>query len=119
MQLTKEQAIEEHRKMWNWIADHVEEVKPIFAFEIKCKYLYEILCVEQIIHADCFCCDYTYHSNSTCKECILDWNDTVNGCCSGLNKGLYGRFLYNIEELRNYKEASNIARQIANLSERS
>lgn len=24
MQLTKKQAIEEHRKMWNWIADQYE-----------------------------------------------------------------------------------------------
>ena len=25
MQLTKEQAIKEHRKMWNWIADQYEQ----------------------------------------------------------------------------------------------
>ena len=29
MELTREEAISKHRKMWNWIADRIEEEKVI------------------------------------------------------------------------------------------
>lgn len=34
MELTREEAISKHRKMWNWIADRIEEEKNIKISEI-------------------------------------------------------------------------------------
>lgn len=57
MKLTKEQAIEEHRKMWNWIADQYEEgcAKDIHA--LKSEYMGETEIEGRLLH-NCFCCEY-------------------------------------------------------------
>lgn len=81
MKLTKEQAIREHRKMWNWLAEHPD----------KCKSDYLELNNFGHINNDCFLCEYSNQNNGRfCdKDCILHWGNT-NGCCEEGNiLGLY------------------------------
>lgn len=102
MGLTREQAIAEHRKMWNWIADERKKGSMVN----KVDYLqshgfdrYEML-------SDCFLCTYTM---KVCFECPLKWK---NGLCF-INGSEYERFCD--DDVRN----SHIwARKIANLPER-
>lgn len=91
MKLTREQAIKEHRKMWNWLAEHPEKLKEDYL-----KYH------EQFGHifCDCFLCEYS-HQNSGyyCGEdCLCDWGE-VNDCIRSSQKlGLYGLYC----KLKNY-----------------
>ena len=53
-ELTREQAIAEHRKMWNWIADNLESMK-MSVYTLK-----QMYCNENewnLLH-NCFLCDY-------------------------------------------------------------
>ena len=61
MQLTKEQAIIEHRKMWNWIADQyknrtdlLNETEDVEGLK-KC-YIDTVFPNERV-ECNCFCCD--------------------------------------------------------------
>ena len=77
MKLTKQQAIEGHRKMWNWIADEIEKRKHTCRiFNLKMIY-----CHENVLNLqnDCFCCEYTDSIDNTCDSCILDWG--ITGDC--------------------------------------
>lgn len=95
--LTREQAIEEHRKMWNWIADEIEKSEGSKSlrglFYIKRKYLHQFEGTDFYdIYYDCFLCEYCeytlYPNNSPSKYtdikcddgklCPLKWK---NGCC--------------------------------------
>lgn len=59
MELTKEQAIEKHRKMWNWIADQYENGRVGNIHAMKQEYIdiEETEYRERILH-NCFCCEY-------------------------------------------------------------
>ena len=134
MQLTKEQAIQMHRKMWNWIADAYENgiIRPIQ--EAKKEYLN--ITGNENISGDCFLCDYTGPSDCNhnyafdCSKCLLDWGTPTNSsategfCVDKLyyndEDGLYGQLLGLTDENSTYccKDAANLARQIANLPER-
>lgn len=106
MKLTKQQAIEGHRKMWNWIANEIEERKHIYKI-INLKMIY---CHENVLNLrnDCFCCECADSIDDTCGSCILDWG--ITGDC-GL---LYGKVVH----ATSWKEQVKLARQIANLPER-
>lgn len=87
MELTREQAIKEHRKMWNWLAEHPEKYKDDY-FEIH---------HEQFGHINnyCFLCEYNSQNDGYyCdKDCLCDWGE-INGCVGSPPKvGLYD--LYN------------------------
>lgn len=41
MDLTKEQAIQEHRKMWNWIADQYKNGCIKYIYEVEQRYIDE------------------------------------------------------------------------------
>lgn len=81
MELTREQAIEEHRKMWNWLAEHPEKDKGGYL---------ELNDFEHV-NSECFLCYYSRQNEGECcgEECIIDWGDT--GGCMGttFNSGLY------------------------------
>jgi len=121
MELTREQAIEEHRKMWNWIADNIEEIRPEFAVEIKMRYLTNIRKLDEPINNHCFCCEYAlfmaHKYAGICIYCPLEWYNEENLCANLMADGLYDAFRTHIL-LKQYNEASIIARQIANLQER-
>lgn len=86
MELTREQAIKEHRKMWNWLAEHPEKYKDDY-FEIH---------HEQFGHInnDCFLCEYSSQNSGYCcnEDCLCDWGET--GCVgSSQNMGLYDLYI--------------------------
>lgn len=127
-------AIENHRKMWNWIADAYESGRVSPVPELKQEYL-DMTGNENIL-GHCFLCDYAGYSSAgcnysyDCSKCLLDWGTPSNssvteGFCMDrlyLNDedGLYGqliRLAYSKEV--DFKERSDIARKIANLPVRS
>lgn len=131
--ITKRQAIEEHRKMWNWIADETKKQK-------KC-----IDKIDYIMHAQldrlkdyqllqtrehCFCCVYNrneYNKKSNpekfdCTNCPIDWNSkTKSYMCEHTDidnwDGLYSKWSEAWDN-NDYRAASEIARKIANLPEK-
>lgn len=139
-------AIENHRKMWNWIADAYESemwnriadayesgVVPSVG-QLKQKYL-DMTGNENIL-GNCFLCDYAGSSPGDsnyaydCSKCLLDWGTPSNssvteGFCMDrlyLNDedGLYGQLIGLVySKPRDFKEKSDIARKIANLPVRS
>lgn len=121
--LTKEQAIAEHRKMWNWIADRLEEAEELKndgdfksdlynILKLKRKYI-EIRGFKNIL-CDCFCCEYEYQQKTRmddvykgyCSLCPLLWGteDKVNiGFCEkGMDMSDFKR-KYNIDFLTPFK----------------
>lgn len=135
MQLTKEQAIQEHRKMWNWIADQYKKCSKADVSNLKRIYLHEKNM--EGIHGHCFLCNYAGNNESSygnyafnCDQCLLQWpvpedSNIEDGYCVDKynlndNYGLYGMLEegYNENGSRlTFKEKENIARQIANLPE--
>lgn len=125
MELTKEKAIEEHRKMWNWIADKLLEPET----QEKQKNVHVLkrdYCRKNhlnILHA-CWCCEYDWqyvHIYKRCSNCPLEWGteDEWDGYyCECINESGLWLIANNLAGNRKYKEASEIARQIANLSEK-
>ena len=133
MKLTKTEAIQEHRKMWEWIANFIEGKKTVCLpvcngcfdiVDIKRKYTSEHFPSEILINA-CFLCTYdTIVSNGTCEYCPVDFSHINCGTLDGCLHGLYGKaskaydkFLDNPTR-DNAKAAAEICRQIANLPER-
>ena len=131
MELTKKQAVENHRKMWNWIADQLERddnTKDVIDLK-------EAYCKENnysLIH-DCFCCEYAKsayreYDKNNCLYCPILWgsenhsNNLISHYCEpkgSLNSNMLSWYkAYKLSSARQYKEASEIARQIANLPER-
>lgn len=77
MKLTFNEAIANHRKMWNWIADETEKRKRIIT-----KYIYfKENDIKECNHL-CFCCQYTVDNREfarnmaeirDCRLCPIDW----------------------------------------------
>ena len=69
IKLTKQQAIEGHRKMWNWIADEIERQKSECCIPL----LKQCYCYKNklTLIEDCFCCEYNNHYIK-CQKCPLD-----------------------------------------------
>lgn len=125
MEFTKEQAITEHRKMWNWIADMIEEKKEVQEIRnLKKKYCDIHFEYENIINY-CFLCHYDHMRNDAydryCSLCPLEWeSDAANFMCLDAktkcdNKGLYDLCC---DEDDNYIKQATLAREIAELKER-
>lgn len=126
-ELTKEQAIAEHRKMWRWIAEETEKRREIV---YKGEYLIKYFPDDDIYYS-CFCCEYAIQKmlfendrgskiDNKCTFCPIDWGGEVNAfMCerkdlSTKNRGLY--FLW--VRTNDWKEAAELAREIAELPER-
>lgn len=136
MVLTKEQAIENHRKMWNWIADQYELGYEKSIDNLKRVYG-DLFYPYKRILGNCFCCDYagkSYDSDwiAECSKCPLKWpSDEKEGMCSDghhfislkngrpIPSGLYGVLCDNdVGAFKlSKKEKVEIARMIANLPE--
>ena len=117
MNLTREQAIAEHRKMWNWIADQMGIFKTVFdIYTLKDLYL-ETFKQMSIYPVDsCFLCEYARkerykkHYGITCDYCPITRADG-DGCLGGL--------YYAVCRAETWQEQAALARQIANLPERT
>ena len=119
MELTREEVIVEHRKMWNWIADKLEseDCEEYYSADyIKDSYLNHRYGEENhSLTFNCFLCEYDFYMcGRHCEYCPLDWGNVP---CAYSN-GLYTRFAKLIGDGRLYKDAATIARQIANLPEK-
>ena len=145
--LTKEEAIAEHRKMWNWIADRLENFDDIrkHVFQYKQEYIKKKF-PDSYVYNYCFCCQYAKQEvdndifKNYCIYCPLCWGTEANTdkffCerCNcdipvedlslfdsneeyGLEYGLWS-YVQRLTENHCYDEAAKVARQIANLPER-
>ena len=108
--MTREEAIENHRKMWNWIADETEKRKKIVFIE---EYF-----IEHNLNScflDCYCCHYTHINRSpNCETCPVAWGGETGICID--KDSPYFRF--SSTQYYDYKNAAKYAREIANLPER-
>lgn len=107
--LTKKEAVQKHRAMWNWIADYIEKKKEEQCIpELKFMYLEE---QDETPSFSCYCCEYNEQLDNDCEFCPVIW---------GLNSGCYGeKSLYRqCMCATTWSKQAAIARQIANLPER-
>lgn len=116
MELTREQAIAEHRKMWNWIADEIEKENHVFDIEeLKDLYLGVFKKMSICPIERCFLCEYSMEqlnktgNGVTCDHCPVIKADGY-GCLGGLH--------YEVCRSYTWQEQAKLARQIANLPER-
>lgn len=129
MILTKEQAIIEHRKMWNWIADQyknrtdlLNETEDVEGLK---KYYIDTVFPNEWVECNCFCCEYDVKFGGICDQCPVEWNSVcdINMCLykDYGKKNLYGElFDVNHDGCFNcdFSYCADLARQIANLPER-
>lgn len=111
MNLTREQAIAEHRKMWNWIADDIERLKTVCKITVlKSDYFMKSKFKNEAILSWCFLCEYSYR-NKGCESCPVNSPTKGTGCLNGL--------YYLVCRSETWQEQATLARQIANLPERT
>ena len=116
MELTREEAISKHRKMWNWIADKTEEEKMYQDIEgLKIEYCND----EEVrgVKNNCFCCEYT---NCVCEFCPIELESKVEDymCIDKYKEDDYEGIYSICCDETDWKEQAKLARKIANLSER-
>ena len=71
MILTREQAINLHREMWNWIADEEEKCTITTRWELKVKFCEDHFPEEKILNW-CFLCEYSsLFSHNVGPDCIM------------------------------------------------
>lgn len=111
MELTREQAIAGHRKMWRWIAEEIkyrEEVCTIQYLKL------EYLCTKGYRLKDgCFLCEYTKNRACRCYCCpvsVPPGRKEIKACLGGL--------YYECSAASDWMEQYIFARQIAELPER-
>lgn len=138
--MTKEESISLHRKMWEWIADRIEEEQEVQDIH-NLKKLYMVRHGFNM-RSNCFCCEYATQKSVEegiekffCKFCPVEWENPDVALCpcelySGVEEsvfeekdGLYGkcRKLFDDCELRDenrWEEQTEYAWQIANLKEK-
>lgn len=117
MELTREQAIEEHRKMWSWIADTIEILEMVFEiYMLKDLYLGTLKKMTIYPAESCFLCEYSREQlNKTGNGVTCDYCPVVAPKTAGCLGGLY----YAVCEAETWKEQAALARKIANLPERT
>lgn len=117
MELTREQALTEHRKMWNWIASETERRKKTAS---KDDYFLNHPEYEEIPDTECFCCEYDAERKETnlgyCSHCPIMWDthDSLRRCISISSPF----FKWTNVKDDNWELAAKYAREIANLPER-
>lgn len=135
--MTKQEAVQKHRDMWNWIADRYEEHERgeesnctlgdlISVYDMKCKYLRDVLDMEdhEMPFHKCFCCEYdSIESFSKCTRCPVLWGNEEDK--NIYNVGFYcersGSPYMNVVNAAKHADFSNaakFARIVANLPER-
>lgn len=134
--LTKREAIAAHKALWNWIADTISTTGTI---PEKTEFAHSGFPDINECAYQCYICEYAKQQTKTekledmCKKCLLEWphhldastQDSPCACTNNENQGLYNQYtqqcrLYNQKQEKEYLENANrIARQIANLPERT
>ena len=120
MNMTKQEAIENHRKLWSWLADTAEKENRVVEKE-------EYFCEFKLpfIENDCCCCEYTLQFDTKhdgffvmCSHCPVMWksNNRTNEfmCEKGGEYSEWKEALFR----KDVPEFIRLARIIANLPER-
>lgn len=128
--LTKEDTIQKHRHMWNWIANENKKLidVPVAACVDKLSYfIFHNILNEERPMWECYLCEYSmqqsYHDiECRCNFCLLDWsnNGEIEACTclrSECVDGFYTQFLDSLH-CNDRKSCANIAQIIANLPEK-
>lgn len=136
--LSREEAVRKHRAMWNWIGSMLKSglwrniidtsmSDPWLILEdpnalsvgdvvILLKYAYIHMIGDGHVCSSCYVCDYTVHTFGSCRYgtlCPIMWpNIAKSSLCS---YSLYYLIRY---KATSFKEAGDIAFEIANLPER-
>lgn len=119
LQLTREQVIEEHREMWNWIADETERRRKVVT---KDDYLEEhggFFLAGFVPVRNCYLCQY---ADCDCDKCIADWTPCVEegSLYDEYYNAIHSYKLGNKENENLYSKQINIivtlARKIANVN---
>ena len=106
MKLTREQAISEHRKMWNWIADMTEKLKR----RVEKEEYFRGIGFLDIPYMKCYCCEFERYNPNCCDEhCIIDWGEGIGCADSYYKKWIFTDY---------WQEAALFAKIIADLPER-
>lgn len=132
MQLTKEQAIIEHRKMWNWIADQYKNRCINYIYDVEQKYIDECTNYSSDeIESNSFCCEFSNQNDvsHSCDSCPLAWGNVAGyAYClesyeineDGDGRGLYAKVAdetWDSSEI-DFDKVYKLCKQIANLPER-
>lgn len=126
MMLTREEAIAEFRKMWNWIADETEKRQ-----EIVDKQTYFRENYLEMVDSACYCCEYGKQAvindlaEMACDACPIDFGDhdadkPLSHCIRRESPFWNWSIACCIDEYEegDWRKAAWCARQIANLPER-
>lgn len=105
MELTRKQAIKEHRKMWNWLAEYPEKDKSDYLKSNDFEY----------VDNECFLCHYSQQNEGKCcgKECIIDWGNTSGCIGTTFNLGLYKVYYELTSLLRDINKNSEQSKDVA------
>ena len=114
MFLTKQQAIENHRKMWNWIADESLRQKRCVDKDEAFKHF-----GWEYIPKQCWCCEYASAKINCayfnkCTYCPLIWGNDISKSCT-FSEFFKWQYAFDIDDL---ETAVEYARKIAELPER-
>lgn len=117
MGFTKKEAIAEHRKMWNWIANMIKQRGTVIDVERYKKNYCDNHGYGNSVENYCFLCEYVTANGIECKNCALIWGShEEDECCQtfGRSIGLYSKVIHP----ETWQAQEKFARQIANLPER-
>lgn len=111
MNLTKQDAVELHKKKWLWIADETERQQRI----VKAREYFEaIQQQEPLLYS--YCCDYAKQNarGRACDNCPIQWPHSYDNQ-KAPNTPCLNSYYYQWSHARTWEEAALLARQIANL----
>lgn len=129
IKMTKEEAIINHRKLWNEVADMLDRGERYDHVDVLKRQALNNIDEENDIHNNCYCCEY---AKNDCRKCPVIWNneryydhmcetgydDIFDDLYDVKDKSEWANFLILIKQ-KDYDTAAEIAREIANLPERS
>lgn len=116
MKITKKEAIKNHRKMWNWIADQLEK-----GFYVTKSDYFKHHGITSVPHCTCYACEYNDQfimkggivCPELCAKCPIDWGKHNAGerlLCT-YEGSAYQKFTC----AQTFEEKAKYAREIANL----
>lgn len=115
--VSKESALENHRKLWMWIHDETLSRQ----YPVKDKNEYFECTGEERVCAGCYLCNYAAkvgNGGDLCSKCLVKWpnNDElgVNSCTNEEGTGMIDL----LHDEDDYKMFAWLAKQIAELPER-
>lgn len=110
--MTKQEAVENHRKLWRWIAEQTREQKRIVD---KVEY-FRVFNLKRVTN-NCYCCEYVKTSvagaeDMNCELCPIIWSNDVKLYCE--DDAEYTEW----RTVETWQEAAHWAEVIAELPER-